>query len=73
MYGLEKEGKFDFDLEVEIKKKPKRKEEIIKEAEEKADEIKKMLQAKDKPEHFEKLGILLNGYDSVIKVISKIK
>jgi hypothetical protein len=72
MYGLEKEGKFDFDLEVEIKKKPKRREEIIKDAKEKAEEIKKMVQAKEKPKNFEKLGILLNGYDSVIKVISKI-
>ena len=73
MYGLEKEGKFEFDLEVEIKKKPKRKDEIIKEAKEKAKEIKDRLQAKEKPENFEKLGTLLNGYDSLEKVISKIK
>ena len=72
MYGLEKEGKFDFDLEVEIKKKPKRKEEIVKEAKENIAEIKKMLQAKDKSENLEKLGTLLNGYDALIKVISKI-
>ena len=72
MYGLEKEGKFDFDLEVEIKKKPKRKEEIVKEAKENIAEIKTMLQAKDKSENIEKLGTLLNGYDALIKVISKI-
>jgi hypothetical protein len=72
MYGLEKEGKFDFDLEIEIKKKPKRKDEIVKEAKEKVTEIKTMLQAKDKSENFEKLGILLNGYDALVKVISKI-
>ena len=72
MYGLEKEGKFDFDLEVEIKKKPKRKEEIVKEAKENIAEIKTMLQAKDKSENLEKLGTLLNGYDALIKVISKI-
>jgi hypothetical protein len=72
MYGLEKKGKFDFDLEVEIKKKPKRREEIINEAKGKAAEIKKMIQSKEKPKNFEKLGILLNGYDAVVKVISKI-
>ena len=72
MYGLEKEGKFDFDLEVEIKKKPKRKDEIIKDAKEKAEEIKNLLRSKEKPEAFEELGVLLNGYDAAVKVISKI-
>lgn len=72
MYGLEKEGKFDFDLEVEIKKNPKRKDQIVKEAKEKSAEIKKTLQSKDKSIDVEKLGTLLNGYDALVKVISKI-
>jgi hypothetical protein len=72
MYGLEKEGKFDFDLEIEVKKKPKRKDEIVNEAREKANEIKKMLQSRDKSIDIEKLGILLNGYDALVKVVSKI-
>ena len=73
MYGLEKEKKFDFDLEIEIKKNPKRKKEIIDNAKEKAEYIKKQLKAKEKPDNFEELGVLLNGYDSLKKVIEKIK
>lgn len=73
MYGLEKEKKFDFDLEVEIKKKPKRKDEIIKDVKAKAEEIKNLLKAKEKGQDFETLGLLLNGYDSIEKVVSKIK
>jgi hypothetical protein len=73
MYGLEKEKKFDFDLEVEIKKNPKRKQELLEDAKAKASEIKKILQAQEKPDNFEELGILLNGYDALEKVIAKIK
>ena len=32
-----------------------------------------MLKVKEKPENFEELGILLNGYDSLVKIIEKIK
>jgi hypothetical protein len=74
MYGLKKENKkFDFDLEVEIKKNPKRKQELLEDAKAKASEIKKILQAQEKPDNFEELGILLNGYDALEKVIAKIK
>lgn len=72
MYGLEKKTKFEFDLEVEIKKKPKRKEEIIVDAKEKAEEIKKAFQNKSHSEDVEKLGIMLNAYEAIAKVISKI-
>lgn len=72
MYGLEQEKKFDFDLEKEIKKKPKRKDEIVTEAKKNIEEIKSMLKSKEHAQDFDKLGTLLNGYDALIKVVSKI-
>ncbi len=75
MYGLEKEKikKFDFDLEVEIRKNPSRKKEIISNAKSKANEIRNELKAKQRPANFEDLAHLLNGYDALEKVINKIK
>lgn len=75
MYGLEKEKvkKFDFDLEVEIKKNASRKKEIITKAKTMANEIKTELKGKQRPANFEELAHLLNGYDALEKVINKIK
>lgn len=74
MYGLEeKRKKFDFDLEIEIKKNPKRKGEIIHNAKKMADELKKEIKAKNKPANHEDLSHLLNGYSALEKIVNKIK
>lgn len=74
MYGLEKgqTKKFDFDLEVEIKKNPKRKTEILNDAKKKAEELKTQLKSEKKTSNFEELGILLHAYESLDKVLNKI-
>jgi hypothetical protein len=72
MYGLEKSKKFDFDLETEIKQKPKRRTEILNDAKKKAEEIKNQLKSPKKPSNFEELGLLLNAYEALDKVLNKI-
>ena len=71
MYGLEgdKRQKFDFDLEKEIKEQKGRKEELLKKCDQMIMETKNEMRREDK----EDLGILLNGYDALKKVINKIK
>lgn len=74
MYGLEKEdkGKFKFDLEKEIAAKPARGKEILGKVEKRLQEIKASLREGAKDKDFDKLGILLNGYSALQKVLKKI-
>ena len=72
MYGLEKRKKFDFDLEIDLKKNPKEKLKIQDKIKKETEEIKTLLKKKEEG-NFEDLGILLNAYDALDKVISKIK
>lgn len=74
MYGLEKrkKGKFDFDLEIEIKKNRKKKDEIINRAKKEIKEIEKKIKSTDKEKEIERLGIFLDGYHALKKVVSKI-
>lgn len=76
MYGLEKEkdqGKrFAFDLEKEIKENPKRGKEAIELAEKRMHEIKKLLREGANEKDFDHLGVLLQGYTALQKVLKRI-
>jgi hypothetical protein len=74
MYGLEKKAgdEFSFDLEKEIKDKPSRGKQILEMAETRIQEIKKALREGANEKDFDKLGILLNGYAALQKVLRKV-
>ncbi|MDE3046541.1 MAG: DUF5398 family protein [Verrucomicrobiota bacterium] len=73
MFGMEKKGpeKFVFDLEKEIKEKPTRGKEILTQVEGRINEIKKQLREGANEKEFDQLGILLNGYTALQKVLKK--
>ena len=74
MFGLEKgkaPKKFDFDLEVEVKKNPNKKKELIKKATKNLSEIKGQLRD-PKCKNSKELSQIADGYDSLKKVINKI-
>lgn len=75
MYGLEKEKKkgerFAFDLEKEIKEKPSRGKEILEKVEKRVQEMKKLLREGANEKDFDRLGVLLNGYAALQKVLKK--
>lgn len=74
MFGLEKEPskKFAFDLEKNLKSHPHQKQELMVKVTEKIHEIKHMLREGTNEKDFEKLGLLLNGYTALQKVLTKI-
>jgi len=75
MYGLEKnpKEKFNFDLEVDISQNPKKAKEMMKMIENNISNIKRDLKKGDKPEKLDKLGVLLQGYMSLSKVLTKVQ
>lgn len=74
MYGLEKKGreKFAFDLEKEIQANPKRRKEILEQAQERIHELKSLLQKGSSEKEQDKLAILLQGYTALQKVLKKV-
>lgn len=76
MFGLEDQKKkktvqpFVFDLEKELKNKQKLKE-IRQMIEERIQDIKKVLRSGENSEEFDQFGVLLHGYTSFLKVISR--
>lgn len=76
MFGLEKQKKqktveeFVFDLEKELKL-AKRHKELKKRAEERIQQIKEVLRGGDNKEDFDRFGILLHGYTSLLKVMAR--
>ena len=75
MFGLEKRKpgeKFAFDLEKEIHANPSRGKTIQKKVEERIQEIKKLLREGQNEKDFDRLGILLNGYAALQKVLKKV-
>lgn len=74
MYGLEKKPneRFSFDLEKELKENPSRGKEILSKVEEKIQEIKTILREGTNEKDFDRLGILLQGYASLQKVLKKV-
>ncbi len=73
MYGLEKKPgeKFSFDLEKEIKENPSRAKEILEDVDKKIHEIKDLLRKGANEKDFDNLGILLQAYASLQKVLKK--
>jgi hypothetical protein len=73
MYGLEKskDDKFDFDLEIDLKKNPKKQDEIFKKIEENISSIKNQLREGSDKKELDQLGVLLQGYQAMQKVLKK--
>ena len=76
MFGLEDQKKkktvkaFVFDLEKDLKDKHKFKE-LRKTIEDRIQDIKKILRSGENSEEFDQFGVLLHGYTSFLKVISR--
>lgn len=77
MFGLEDQNKkkkaepFIFDLEKELGE-AKSRNAIRTKTEKAIQEIKELLRNGEDKEEFDKLGILLQGYNSLLKVISRV-
>jgi transcription termination factor NusB len=74
MYGLEKKERpsFEFELEQELKKDQAKTKELIKSVEEKIQELKNLLRQGAASEDFDNLGILLQGYVALQRVLNRI-
>lgn len=75
MYGLEdqkkkKSAEFEFELEQELKDPVKHKE-IKNRIEERIQEIKRILRDGENKKEFERFGLILHGYTSLLKVMSR--
>ncbi len=75
MFGLEDQKKkkvedFLFELEKELKVLKKH-QEIKKKVEERIQKIKDVLRNGENKEEFDKYGVLLHGYTSLLKVMSR--
>lgn len=77
MFGLEDQKKgqpeeFVFELEQELQD-PKKRKEIKELVESRIQKIKEALRSGEDKENFDEYGILLHGYNAILKVISRIK
>ncbi|CUI15979.1 putative needle chaperone SctE [Candidatus Protochlamydia naegleriophila] len=76
MFGLESQKKkkpveeFVFELETELKNSKKNKE-LRQKVEERIQKIKEALRSGENQEEFDRFGLLLHGYTSLLKVISR--
>ncbi len=75
MFGLEDQKKkkaedFVFDLEKELKSS-KKQQEIKKKVEQRIQQVKEVLRSGENKEEFDKFGVLLHGYTSLLKVIAR--
>jgi len=76
MFGLEKQKKkkteeFIFELEKELKSYQTH-QEYKKRVEEKIQDIRAVLRKGDNKDEFDKFGVLLHGYTSLLKVMSRL-
>lgn len=74
MYGLEKKPSqtFLFDLEKKVKENPSLAKEMLAKAERRMNEIKKQLREGANEKEYDRLGILLNAYVALQKVLKKV-
>jgi DNA-binding transcriptional regulator GbsR (MarR family) len=76
MFGLESQKKkkpneeFVFELEKELRD-PAKHREIRQRVEERLQKIKEILRSGDDQEEFDRFGVLLHGYNSLLKVMSR--
>ena len=74
MFGMEKKkALFEFDLEKDLKKDPKKKAALLKEIEAKTQSLKTHLREGTAAENFDQYGILLHGYSALQKVVNRVK
>jgi len=74
MFGMEKKkALFEFDLEASMKKDPKKKQELLKEIEEKVQDLKTLLRGGTGTDDFDQYGVLLHGYAALQKVLNRIQ
>ncbi len=75
MFGLEKSPheKFDFDLEIDIKESPAKAKEMFDKIEKHISSIKADLKEGGSKEELDKMGVLLQGYTALLKVLKKIQ
>ncbi|MCI5052812.1 MAG: DUF5398 family protein [Simkaniaceae bacterium] len=74
MFGLEENEKiFQYDLEKDLKKDPKKRKEIMDMVDHEMVGLKNdMKQADPKSKEFEQMGTLIHGYEALKKVLSTI-
>ncbi len=73
MFWMEKKkALFEFDLEIELKKDPKKKQELLKNIENKTQKLKTALREGASTEHFDHYGVLLHAYGALQKVLSRV-
>jgi len=78
MFGLEGQQKkkkpdsFVFELEKELKD-PKKHQDIRAKVEGRIQKIKEVMRSGDDQEEFDRFGLLLQGYNSVLKIMSRVK
>ncbi len=74
MFGLEKKDKkpFLFDLEEEIINDPNKKKHYLDIAKKRSEEIKNIMRKGDSSDDFDQMGVLLQGYTALNKVLSKV-
>lgn len=75
MFGLEDQKKkkaadFVFDLETDLKNTKKRAD-IKKHVDDRIQEIKEVLRGGENKEEFDKFGLLLHGYTSLLKIMAR--
>lgn len=77
MFGLESQKKkkkveeFVFELEKEFKN-PKIQQEVKAKVEKRIQKIKEILRGGDNKEEFDRFGVILHGYTSVLKVMARV-
>lgn len=76
MFGLEGHKKkknveeFVFDLEYDLKN-PEKRLEIKKKVEQRLQQVKDILRSGESKEEFDQCGLMLHGYSSLLKIISR--
>ena len=75
MFGLEKSPreKFDFDLEIDLKDNPQKAKELLNKIDSTTKKIKQKLKSGGSKEDLNKLGVMLEGYTALLKVLKKIQ
>ena len=73
MFGLKKKKKkpfFEFDLQKDLNKDAKKQKKLAKETEDKIHALKNAIREGADRAVFDKLGVLLHGYTSLLKVVN---
>jgi hypothetical protein len=74
MFGLEKKekGLFEFDLEKELKGNAHKLKDLMKQVEARIQSVKSALREGSQSKEFDNLGVLLNAYTALLRVLTRI-